>query len=288
MSEPRPPKYILDAMGGSYDETRYRWDPDRMALVDRYTGATLSYGDIPDPSLGTDVVTNLSNYNRDGRNAEGTFHFEQGVNPFIAFPGESYNAGLTPNSGIFLSADPKEIAEYNSSARDRNLQGIARVGAVVGGGAALGATGSGPLIGSGSAVPASTSATTYPLATGGPVTAAPLASGGLAPISVSATPMAGGVPSVEAASTAAWSSANPTMASMPSGSQGGGFFDKLLARLKRGGGINFGGGGGGGYTPRRPVYQPSQPQVPLVAPASGPAMTTRRSKNQLLAELLEQ
>lgn len=133
-NEPTPPQYILDALGGSYDTTKYRWDPATMSLWDRTAGGgSYYYGDIADPSLGTDVVTNLSNYNRDGRTADGTFHFDEGVNPYIAFPGESYNAGLTPNSGLFLSADPNEIADYRSGARDRVQNGIGQVGALVGG-----------------------------------------------------------------------------------------------------------------------------------------------------------
>jgi hypothetical protein len=143
----QPPQYILDAIGGSYDQSKYAWDQERMALVDRTTGSTYGYGHIPDPSLGTDVVTNLSNYNASGRPADyltpdgsGNFGFPEGVNPYIAFPGESYNAGLVPNSGLFLSADPAEIAEYGSSARDRNWQGIGKIGALVGGAAALGGT----------------------------------------------------------------------------------------------------------------------------------------------------
>ncbi len=183
-SNAQPPQYILDAMGGSYDQSQYYWDPMRMALVDRYTGGSYGYSDIPDPSLGTDVVTNLSNYNRDGRTAEGTFHFDPGVNPYIAFPGETYNAGLTPNSGLFLSSDPNEIAAYGDSRRDRNWNGIGQVGALVGG-MALG----GALSGGGAATtPSYTGATT---AAGLPTGAAAAAGGGVGTL-------AGSVPAVGA------------------------------------------------------------------------------------------
>lgn len=189
----QPPQYILDAIGGSYDQSKYAWDQERMALVDRTTGATYGYGHIPNPSLGTDVVTNLSAYNEQGTSAPGTFHFGEGVNPYIGFPGQSYNAGLVPNSGIFLSADPNEIADYTSSVRDRNLQGLARIGAVVGGGAAGAATGSGPLFGG---------------------AGAGAAGSGLAPITTTAQTLPGGIPAVTGAGFGATTAATP-LASMP-------------------------------------------------------------------------
>lgn len=169
-SSPQPPQYILDAMGGAYDQSRYYWNPDTMSLVDRYTGGSYGYGDIPDPSQGTNVVTDLSGYNANGPSDPGTFNFAPGVNPYIAFPGETYNAGLTPNSGLFLSADPNEIADYGDARRDRNWQGIGQVGALVGGAAALGGTqwGSGATAGTGGATTGA--ATTYPYVTGGTIT----------------------------------------------------------------------------------------------------------------------
>jgi hypothetical protein len=71
----------------------------------------------------------------------------------------------------------EERAALRDDFRTRGWQGAARVAALVGGGAALGATGSGPLFGGAAAAPATTTATTFPYTAGGPVTVSPLAGG---------------------------------------------------------------------------------------------------------------
>lgn len=181
-----PPQYIRDElarMGVPWDATKYQWDPLSMSLVDRASGAKYSYAGVADPSLGTDVVTNLSAYNANGRPASyatpdssGNFGFPEGMNPYIAFPGESYNAGLLPNSGFFVSGDPSEIDAYKDAARTRSLQGVARIGALVGGGALAG-----NLLG-----PAGVAGTTPGAA------AAPVVADGLSPITVGASMLPGG------------------------------------------------------------------------------------------------
>jgi hypothetical protein len=112
------------------------------------------------------------------------YDFPTGTNPSdvrIAHgdTAENYNAGIAPNSGVFASADPREIADFNSAQRDTSWQGIGRVAALVGGGAALGATAWGQSIpGAAGGATAGGGATTFPLATGGPVSVSPLAGAG--------------------------------------------------------------------------------------------------------------
>jgi hypothetical protein len=127
-TEARPPKHVLDAIGGSYDETKYRWNPDTMSLVERTTGNSLSYANVPDPEQGTTVVTDLSAYNA-SRGLEGKKDFAPGEQPFF---------GMGDGQEMFISADPNEISEWKKDARTRSYQGIAKVGALVGGAALLG------------------------------------------------------------------------------------------------------------------------------------------------------
>lgn len=158
----QPPQYILDAIGGSYDQTRYRWNPDTMSLEG--PEGSYYYGDIPDPSLGTQV-----NYGPGS-----TEYFGAGENPhFFLTAGDNYEYGT--------AAAVPGSEEYNQLRRDtrtRNTQGIARVASVVGGGAALGATGSGPVFGGSGAAAGTGAAQTFPYTAGGTVTATPLAGAG--------------------------------------------------------------------------------------------------------------
>jgi hypothetical protein len=95
---------------------------------------------------------------------------------------QGYDAGLMPNSGVFVSQDPAEIAAYQDHARTQALQGVAKVGALVGG-AALG----GSLSGTNGATAGATSApwsgelTAAGLPTGAGVAAAPLTAGAILP-----------------------------------------------------------------------------------------------------------
>lgn len=134
----QPPQHVLDQLGGSYDQSRYYWNPDTFSLVDRTTGG--SYGfDRADPANGTDVITNYGNADQN------TLHYGPGQTPYFGF-GDSargYNGGDAPNSGMFVSADPNAIGDYQSHRQDVVNRGVAQVGALVGG-AALGGALSNP------------------------------------------------------------------------------------------------------------------------------------------------
>lgn len=159
----QPPQYVLDQIGGSYDQSRYYWNPDTFSLVDRYTGGSYSY-DRADPANGTDVITNYGNA------AQDTIHYGAGQTPYFGFgdSAQGYNGGDAPNSGMFISADPNAIGDYQSHRQDVVNRGVASVGALVGG-AALGGALSG-----GNGVTAATQNYTAPTAVGGAsATAAP-------------------------------------------------------------------------------------------------------------------
>jgi hypothetical protein len=166
-SSAAPPQYILDALAQSgfvYDPSRYAWNPDTMNIVDVSTGAQYYQGGVPDPSLGTDVTYQGQ-----------TYLFGAGENPYFGMgdSAQGYAAGVAPNSGMFISADPNEINDYQSHAQDVVNQGVMQVAAIPALGAWGASTGSGPIFGGSSA--AGGAATTYPLASGGPVTVSPLA-----------------------------------------------------------------------------------------------------------------
>lgn len=171
----QPPQYIQDELariGTPWDPAKYGWDPQSMSLIDNGTGSRYSYANIADPSLGTNVMAGAGygpsdlGYGGGGTNIgvtqpgfSDTLHFGPGENPYIAFP---------EGNGIFASSDPNAIAEYRHDARTRNLQGVATIGALVGGGAALSSLG-GP-----AGVTASSQGYTAPTAVGGAsATAAP-------------------------------------------------------------------------------------------------------------------
>lgn len=156
------------------------------------------------------------------------------------------------------------------------------VGTAIAGGAAAAGLGGGGAAGAGGAGAGGTAATTYPLATGGTVTATPLAAETLAPIALS--------PSVAPISSpvgAAWAAPGQTAASTPAATSfgpeaGGGFFDKIPSLVKRIPKSGFGFGSQQQPRERRPVYQ-SQPPMAFVSPAQGPALTTKR---QMLADMM--
>jgi hypothetical protein len=85
-------------------------------------GGSYYFGNITDPANGTDVVTNYGNANQQ------TQHFGEGEQPFI---------GFGDGQQTFISADPNAIDEWQHDRGTRTRQGIASVGALVGG-AALG------------------------------------------------------------------------------------------------------------------------------------------------------
>lgn len=90
-----------------------------------------SYSDVA-------LVTDYNLYNA-SRGQEGVIPLDSSQPLQFGFgdSAEGYNAGLMPNSGVFVSQDPAEIAAYQDRARTQALQGVAKVGALVGG-AALG------------------------------------------------------------------------------------------------------------------------------------------------------
>jgi hypothetical protein len=138
-----PPQYILDVLaqsGFQYDPARYAWDGQN--IIDRTTGQQYWQGGIPDPSQGTNVVYGTG----------ATEQFGPGENPhFFLSAGDNYaNQG-----GVAAAVPGSELYnQLSDDARTRSLRGVAQVGALVGGAAALGNTAwgqGGTTTGSGSA-----------------------------------------------------------------------------------------------------------------------------------------
>lgn len=130
-----------------------------MNIIDRTTGAQYYQGGVPDPSQGTNVVYGTG----------ATEQFGAGENPhFFLSAGDNY-----ANQGGVAAAVPGTDLYNNlrDDARTRSLQGVAQVGALVGGAAALGGT----QWGQGGAATGGGAAQTFPMTAGGPVTATPLA-----------------------------------------------------------------------------------------------------------------
>lgn len=140
-----PPSYILDAIVQAYGpdwEQNYRWDSASQALWNKTSGGGQAayFGDMADPAMGTNVVYGPGS----------TEHFDQGQNPTLFL-----NAGANYADTYGMKGAVPGTPLYNQLAADertRNQQGILKVGALVGGGAALGATpwGSGAGAGTGS------------------------------------------------------------------------------------------------------------------------------------------
>lgn len=163
--------------GGNFNAADWEWNPETRKLVNKYGQGSYDYswealGGNPD--LGTNVVlpygytggnqgygapsgTNIGNTLAGFGD---TYHFDPGENPYF---------GFGDGRDTFFSADPNAIDQYQHDANTRVTQGALQVGALVGG-TALGSS----LSGGG----AGTSATTFPYASGGPVTATPLAAAG--------------------------------------------------------------------------------------------------------------
>lgn len=254
-----PPQYILNAIG-DYDRSKYRWNPTTMSLEG--PEGSFYYGDVADPSLGTNVTI-------DGN----TQNFAQGEVPYTFFhPG---------GTSTVVEGSP-EYHALREDARTRNEQGIARVASVVGGGAALGATGGpGPVFGGGGAAPGA--AATFPYAAGGPVTVSPLAGAGAA----------AGVGGGTAASSAGILDSSGAIipgTEGAAGGAGGGIGAKIskFAKLLQGGG---GGGGGAqpqqqGYVPMRQSFAGFDPN-PMGTEIGTPMASPRdRQRNSKLIELL--
>lgn len=129
-----PPDYILQQMiqGGFADaqgniNPAYRWNPQTMSLESTTSGGgSYSYGDVADPSLGTNVVMG------DGT----TQNFAEGITPYTFLSaGPNYPGGYAT-----VAEGSPEYNALRDDARTRNQQGLARIAALVGGGAALGQT----------------------------------------------------------------------------------------------------------------------------------------------------
>lgn len=154
-----PPAWVQALMGG-WDPVKYQWDPYTQTVIDRTTGGSYSMAGA-NPDMGSQLVTDLGAFNSSGGTA-GAIDLG-GATPYFGF-GDSasgYNGGLMPNSGIFASTNPNEIADYRSHANDVVNRGVASVGALVGGAAALGgALGGGGAAGAGGATTAATTGTT--------------------------------------------------------------------------------------------------------------------------------
>lgn len=128
---------LADANGNLVDGIA--WNPETLSLVNSATGGPYDFSRPPDPSQGSMIVTDLNAFNS-SRGQEGVIRLAPGETPFfgVGDSAQGYNAGLMPNSGIFASANPDEIAAYRDHASDVTRQGVAQVAALVGGGAALG------------------------------------------------------------------------------------------------------------------------------------------------------
>lgn len=186
MPDAAPPQAVLDLLGGSFDPSRWSWDAYTSRLTDRTTGGSYDYSDLLASQNGANLVTDLSAYNASG-GQQGATQLAPGATPYFGFgdSAQGYNAGLMPGSGIFASTDPNEISDYRSHANDVVGRGVAQVGALVGGAAALANSpwGQG---GSASSGAAGNAATTYPLASGGQIGVS-----GLTPAYAGATTAAG-------------------------------------------------------------------------------------------------
>lgn len=187
-----PPPEVLAMLGGSFDSSRWQWDPYTSRLIDRTTGGSYDYSGLVASQNPTQLVTDLSAYNASG-GQQGSVALPVGSTPYFGF-GDSasgYNAGLMPGSGTFVSTNPNEIADYRSHANDVVGRGVASVGALVGGAAALGG------------------------ALGGNAATGAAAADGLSPITVGASSLPGGVPAINAAAFSG-AGAIPAVASLPS------------------------------------------------------------------------
>lgn len=172
------------------------------------------YAGEADPSLGTNVVI-------DGQ----TQNFAEGVTPY------TFLGGAAPQT---VAEGSPEYHALRDDARTRNQQGIAKVAAVVGGGAALGAAGGGA---------AATGAPAY----AGPTTAAGLPTGAASAAGGGVGAMSGGVPAV---------GASPGTGSAAAGSS---WIDKIQQFANM--------GGGGSEAPNTPPSRRFQNTPPSVTVA---------------------
>jgi hypothetical protein len=248
----QPPQYVLDQLGGSYDQSRYYWNPDTYSLVDRYNGGSYSY-DRWDPATGSSVVTNY------GNDAQQTINYGAGQTPYFGFgdSAQGYNGGDAPNSGMFISADPFAIDEYQSHRQDVVNQGIAQVGAVVGGAALGGALGgAGAATGDGLTTMTTGGASMLPGGTGAGVAAV---NGALAGAPMASLPSFGALGGAGGAAGAGASAVGDGLSEITVGAQrlpgginslgGGGMWDNIMSGL----GGNWGSLAGGllGYLDAR-------------------------------------
>jgi hypothetical protein len=148
-------------------------------------GESYMYGNQEaDPLLGTNIVTDLSAYNRSG-GTEGVISLAPGATPYFGLgeSAESFTGGLAPGSGMFISADPEEISRYKSFSNRYMLQEAAKEAAkgaaIASAGLALsgGFAGAGAGAGAGTAAPWTGELTAAGLPTGAGIAAAPLTGG---------------------------------------------------------------------------------------------------------------
>lgn len=171
----QPPPEVIAAMQGRYDPSVHQWNQQTMTLTgpegEYYFGGDTHNPYAANPENGTNVVI-------DGV----TQNFAQGVTPYTFLGGGQAQT---------VAEGSPEYHALRDDARTRNQQGLARIATLVGGGAALGATGSGPVFG-GSSAAGTTAAQTFPYNAGGPVTATPLAGAGAATAAGGAAAAGGG------------------------------------------------------------------------------------------------
>lgn len=202
----QPPPEVIAAMQGRYDPSVHQWNPQTMTLTgpegEYYFGADSYNPYEANPANGTNVVI-------DGV----TQNFAEGVTPYSFLGG---------GQAITVAEGSPEYHDLRADARTRNQQGLARIATLVGGGAALGATGSGPVFGGSGA--AGTAAQTFPYSAGGPVTVSSIpgvtaGTAGTAGAGVAVADGLTGVPSLP-----------PGVDYLPTG--GGGMWENLLGGLR--------------------------------------------------------
>ena len=200
------------SLAGYYNPATGQWvaagSPEYNAqyaqmLVDAQNG-------VPSAELGSATILqpNQNYIGGDVANAQGgIIANDPGVNPFFGF-------GTSSTGGTFVSSDPNEIAEYQDNAQTRTLQGIAKVGALVAGGALAGSylntptsTATNPFTSAGAAQYAPQFSPTNLAATGAsmgaPAAALPAGGGVLLPGATAAAPAAAGGTLVNSAAPAA-------------------------------------------------------------------------------------
>jgi hypothetical protein len=235
-----PPQYIQDELariGVPWDPAKYRWDQERMNLVDRATGGQWWYGDVADPARGVTYVlqSGTTKTGTGGTLVDNPLSY-LGLGDAYRYDFDSAPRLVGHRPGeTFLGTTPEEIADYRHDQQTRMNQAVLQIAALVGGAAAAGGAfggGAAP-----NALPSYTGATT---AAGLPTGAAGAAGGGLGTLT-GAVPAVGASPGLAAGLGGAASglvtgpNGLPTAAlGSGTGSVAGGWLDRWLPYINSG------------------------------------------------------